>query len=233
MRLRWMRWVRLRQSEAQGFTLIEVLVAIVIVGILSAIATPSWLGFIRQQRVSSINEDISLALREAQQKARATKIAQAVSVRINDDGLAQVAVHRKQDDIDTLTDATWKNLGSEKGVAGADAIVFSNLDPNVPPNNDEDPKIVNQKNESITDGSYPQPTSQDDNGPVTIAFNQFGSLDNDSNPELKLDLIIGVGVPAGSNATKPVKDSERCIKVKTLLGAMELGVGEEECKLSE
>ncbi|MDJ1184987.1 pilus assembly FimT family protein [Roseofilum casamattae] len=231
MRLWWMGWLKLRQSEVEGFTLIEVLVAIVIVGILSAMATPTWLGFVRQQRVSAINEDISLALRNAQQKARSTKIAQAVSVRINDSGLAQVAIHEKGADIteiNKLDEPTWTNLGNDKGVSGTDVLLFSNLVPNL-----SSSKNINTLDKSVSSDTYPQPISKDDKGPVTIVFNQFGSLDGDDVAALEFGvrgLVIGVGVPAGSSATKPVKDSERCIKVKTLLGAMELGIGEEECK---
>ncbi|TVR15688.1 MAG: prepilin-type N-terminal cleavage/methylation domain-containing protein, partial [Phormidium sp. GEM2.Bin31] len=38
-------------SSRQGFTTIEVLVVIVMIGILTAIAAPSWLSFVNNRRV--------------------------------------------------------------------------------------------------------------------------------------------------------------------------------------
>ncbi|MCJ8279579.1 MAG: prepilin-type N-terminal cleavage/methylation domain-containing protein, partial [Rivularia sp. ALOHA_DT_140] len=42
-------------ENISGFTLIEVLVVIAMVGILSAIAAPSWLGFVARQRLNKAN----------------------------------------------------------------------------------------------------------------------------------------------------------------------------------
>src|SRR6476469_2155046 len=56
-----------------GFTLLEVLVIALIVGILSSIAAPSWLAFINRQRVRTVNDRVFQSLRTAQSEAKRTK----------------------------------------------------------------------------------------------------------------------------------------------------------------
>ncbi|MEG4624678.1 prepilin-type N-terminal cleavage/methylation domain-containing protein [Microcoleus sp. w1-18aA5] len=57
----------------QGFTLLEVLVIALIVGILSSIAAPSWVAFINRQRVRTVNDRVLQTLRTAQSEAKRTK----------------------------------------------------------------------------------------------------------------------------------------------------------------
>ena len=56
-----------------GFTLLEVLVIALIIGIFSSIAAPSWQGFINRQRVRTVNDRVFQSLRLAQSEARRTK----------------------------------------------------------------------------------------------------------------------------------------------------------------
>ncbi|MEG4058435.1 MULTISPECIES: GspH/FimT family pseudopilin [unclassified Microcoleus] len=56
-----------------GFTLLEVLVIALIVGILSSIAAPGWLAFINRQRVRTVNDRVFQSLRLAQSEAKRTK----------------------------------------------------------------------------------------------------------------------------------------------------------------
>jgi prepilin-type N-terminal cleavage/methylation domain-containing protein len=57
----------------RGFTILELLVIILMLGILSAIAAPSWLAFINRQRVRTVNDRVFQSLRLAQSEAKRTK----------------------------------------------------------------------------------------------------------------------------------------------------------------
>jgi prepilin-type N-terminal cleavage/methylation domain-containing protein len=61
-----------RKSDG-GFTLLELIVIMLILGILSAIAAPSWLAFINRQRVRTVNDRVFQSLRTAQSEAKRSK----------------------------------------------------------------------------------------------------------------------------------------------------------------
>jgi type II secretory pathway pseudopilin PulG len=61
-----------RKSEA-GFTLLELIVIVLILGVLSSIAAPSWLAFINRQRVRTVNDRVFQSLRSAQSEAKRSK----------------------------------------------------------------------------------------------------------------------------------------------------------------
>jgi prepilin-type N-terminal cleavage/methylation domain-containing protein len=56
-----------------GFTILELLVVVIMLGILSSIAAPGWLGFINRQRVRTVNDRVFQSLRLAQSEAKRTK----------------------------------------------------------------------------------------------------------------------------------------------------------------
>lgn len=62
-----------RLINNSGFTLIEMLVVIIMVGILSAIAVPSWLSFVERQRLSTSAGQVLQAVNLAQSTAKRTK----------------------------------------------------------------------------------------------------------------------------------------------------------------
>ncbi|MEG4633905.1 prepilin-type N-terminal cleavage/methylation domain-containing protein [Microcoleus sp. AR_TQ3_B6] len=61
-----------RKGEG-GFTILELVVIVLILGILSAIAAPSWQAFITRQRVRTVNDRVFQSLRLAQSEAKRTK----------------------------------------------------------------------------------------------------------------------------------------------------------------
>ncbi|MEG4278796.1 prepilin-type N-terminal cleavage/methylation domain-containing protein [Microcoleus sp. MON1_C1] len=67
-----------RKSDG-GFTLLEVLVIALIIGIFSSIAAPSWEAFINRQRVRTVNDRVFQSLRLAQSEAKRTKSSVTVT----------------------------------------------------------------------------------------------------------------------------------------------------------
>ncbi|WP_017663642.1 type II secretion system protein [Baaleninema simplex] len=95
---------RVLHRRADGFTLVEGLVAVAIVGILTAIAAPGWLAFVNRQRLIASNESVYLALRDAQSRATAHKDVWQVSFRENE-GRIEFSVHPADGD-----PAYWDSL---------------------------------------------------------------------------------------------------------------------------
>lgn len=60
-------------SSASGFTLLEMLVVVAIVGVLFSIAAPGWVGFMNRQRVGSARDQVVQAIRTAQSEAQRSR----------------------------------------------------------------------------------------------------------------------------------------------------------------
>lgn len=92
----WRKFLRRTKpvSKAEtGFTLVEILITVAIVGILVGISAPSFLGLLERQRLISANNQVYQAMRQAQNKAKRERAIWQVSFQ-EQGGVAQWAVHR-------------------------------------------------------------------------------------------------------------------------------------------
>jgi prepilin-type N-terminal cleavage/methylation domain-containing protein len=101
------RGVRLRSAApVAGFSLLEMLVVLILVGILAAIAAPRWLAFVNTQRLNIAQGEIYQAMQSAQSQAKLHRSPWQISVR-QLDGTVQWATHAAQ----TPPSASdWKSL---------------------------------------------------------------------------------------------------------------------------
>ena len=106
------RKARNTPSSSSGFTMLEILVVLVIVGILSAISAPAFFGFINRQRLNTAQGKLYSAIREAQSLAKTPKlnkpIAQTQVAFRTLGSIAQYAVSSRLPSTANASD--WNNL---------------------------------------------------------------------------------------------------------------------------
>lgn len=197
-------------SEA-GFTLIELLVVIAMVAVLSAIGVPSWLGFTQQQRVSTVNDEIFRAIKEAQSEAKQLRLRRRISFRVNGAGEAEYALHDGDVNVEDVSDLLWKQLGEAQEIQANQILLWTNM-------------VLGEENQITSIGdAYPQPEGEGEGEEITIGFDQYGAID--PLPEEYLidnpaGFRIAVSVPSSSAPDEGVESTSRCVVIKTILGAV-------------
>ena len=107
----------LSNSSVAGFTLVEMLVVVVLVGILAAISANSWNAFIDRQRLDSANERVVSALQDARTQAKKKRSSYSAHFQ-NNNGIPQYAI---LPEASTPSNSDWQNLVNDK----VDTINFS------------------------------------------------------------------------------------------------------------
>ncbi|MTJ23267.1 type II secretion system protein [Dolichospermum sp. UHCC 0352] len=89
-----------------GFTVIETITALLMIGILSGIAAPSWFALIKTQHLNIAQDQVYRAMREAQSQAKKEKLTYHASFREENNNV-QWAVHPATID---PSNAKWNDL---------------------------------------------------------------------------------------------------------------------------
>ncbi|BAY74927.1 hypothetical protein NIES25_13440 [Nostoc linckia NIES-25] len=99
-----------------GFTVLETLVIVLLIGLLAALGIPNWMTFVATRQLNSSQNQLYYAIRQAQREAIKQKLSWQASLRIQD-GAVQWSVHQAQTD-QFISDAVknnsnlWHNLES-------------------------------------------------------------------------------------------------------------------------
>lgn len=96
-------------QDQRGFTLLEALVVIAMVGMVTAIAAPGWFGFLEKNRLTVASDKLYLVIREAQLEAQSKRTVWQFSLRERDDSI-EWAVHPSAMPSSTVQ---WQTLESQ------------------------------------------------------------------------------------------------------------------------
>jgi len=118
----------LKQSQS-GFTLIETMFVLVLVGILSAIAVPSYLGLLNRQRLNNAQEQVLTAMQTAQASAKREKRAWETCFRDDGTKVLWSAHNISESNASSCSNATnWEMLIGENSKTIAISTTNTNLD---------------------------------------------------------------------------------------------------------
>ncbi|MGK7877807.1 MAG: Tfp pilus assembly protein FimT/FimU [Xenococcaceae cyanobacterium] len=97
---------RVVPQSVAGFSLLEVLIVMIAIGVLTAIAAPSLLGFVDRQRLNTANNQIYLAMGKAQSNAKKEKVIWQASFREQNE-VVEWTIHRQSV---TPSSGSWDSL---------------------------------------------------------------------------------------------------------------------------
>ncbi|WP_199245468.1 Tfp pilus assembly protein FimT/FimU [[Phormidium] sp. ETS-05] len=185
------------KKNAKGFTLLEVLVVVLIIGILAATAGVSWLSFVNRQRVSAVQNAALRAIEKAQLEARSRQLSYSVSFKI-EDNLPKVEFNGS---------GVWESLAAGLDIRSGQVLMCTNLS-------------AAKANQVGTQTCSPTDLAT----ARTIQFDYTGTLPTDTTLPITITFADpGTDYSAGI----PIVASKRCVNVQTLLGAITTGMGSE------
>lgn len=116
---------RKNSRKSLGFTMIEILVVMIMVGVLSAIAAPSWLSFVNTQRLNGSQTKVFQAIKSAQSEAKQRQTSSANRVKLT----FNLGSDKEAFKLDNVAIESGKNQPLEAGVVISS---ITGINPNPP-----------------------------------------------------------------------------------------------------
>jgi type II secretory pathway pseudopilin PulG len=175
-------------KPAAGFTMIEILIIMLIIGIFSAIVVPCWLMFINNQRLKVSLDRAYSAMELAQSNAKRDKTAWQASLKEVEENV-QIAVHPANIPPAQVPANQWKNLEPQIQIDTDETTVLK----------------VNENNEQKESGTIRR-----------VMFNYRGCPVSRSDHDCTQTSIRAKGTLTLYHPN--LRNSQRCIIISTLLG---------------
>ncbi|MDA0673731.1 MAG: prepilin-type N-terminal cleavage/methylation domain-containing protein [Cyanobacteria bacterium] len=114
-------------SATSGFTLIEMLVVVIIIGVLASIAAPDWFAYLMGRRVVTVRDELRQAMEEAQATAITRRETQTIYF-YPDEDLPTIAVGGGSTPANSVTQEVVGSDGVRPGMiaisTSADSVAF-------------------------------------------------------------------------------------------------------------
>jgi len=186
-----------------GFTVLEMMTALLMIGILSAIAAPGWMGFINQQRLNQVGNGVVSVIQQTQSEATKTKRTYSVSFRVNSaTNIPEYIIYQGTPPA-TITSG-WIALGDNVTLESRQVFLYTNLTSLTAYN------TIGTTKQIVQTGP----------GSGTITFDNQGVLASKSGGTVT-DIPLAIMVSAPQSTTNNAASStQSCVILQSLIGGL-------------
>lgn len=201
-----------------GFTLIEMIVVFLMIGVLSAIAAPGLVGIMNQQRLNQVSTALVSVIQQTQSQAAKTKLTYSISFRVNSStSIPEYIIYQGTPPATITTTTTpssntgstsgWIALGDTVTLKSRQIFLYTNL------------QSLTAYNTIATTNTTKQ-IVQSAAGSGTITFDSQGVLASKSGGTVT-DTPLAIMVSAPQSTTNNAASSkQRCVILQSLIGGI-------------